>query len=96
MIDAASRARGLRLITVGIQGDGAGDGIRLEAVTVDGFAQHLALEHCGRRTSVRLPLVGAFQIENALVAAGLAIGTGSEADAVFASLEVAGRRQGTA
>ena len=86
VIDAA-RARGLRLITVGIQGDGAGDGIRLEAVTVDGFAQHLALEHCGRRTSVRLPLVGAFQIENALVAAGLAIGTGSEADAVFASLE---------
>jgi UDP-N-acetylmuramoyl-L-alanyl-D-glutamate--2,6-diaminopimelate ligase len=86
VIDAA-RARGLRLITVGIQGDGAGDGIRLEGVTVDGFAQHLALEHCGRRTSVRLPLVGAFQIENALVAAGLAIGTGSEADAVFASLE---------
>jgi UDP-N-acetylmuramoyl-L-alanyl-D-glutamate--2,6-diaminopimelate ligase len=34
-----------------------------------------------------LPLVGAFQIENALVAAGLAIGTGSEAEAVFASLE---------
>jgi len=86
VIDAA-RARGLRLITVGIQGDGAGDGIRLEGVTVDGFAQYLALEHCGRRTSVRLPLVGAFQIENALVAAGLAIGTGSEADAVFASLE---------
>ena len=86
VIDAA-RARGLRLITVGIQGDGAGDGIRLEAVTVDGSAQHLALEHCGRRASVRLPLVGGFQIENALVAAGLAIGTGSDADAVFASLE---------
>jgi len=86
VIDAA-RARGLRLITVGTNGDGAGEGIRLEAVTVEGFAQHLALEHCGRRTTVRLPLVGAFQIENALVAAGLAIGTGSEADAVFASLE---------
>ncbi len=36
---------------------------------------------------IRLPLVGEFQIENALVAAGLAIGTGSEPDAVFASLE---------
>ena len=34
-----------------------------------------------------MPLVGEFQIENALVAAGLAIGTGSEADAVFESLE---------
>ena len=84
---AAARARGLRLITVGTKGDGAGEGIRLEAVTVDGFGQHLALEHHGRRTSLRLPLVGAFQIENALVAAGLAIGIGSEADAVFATLE---------
>jgi UDP-N-acetylmuramoyl-L-alanyl-D-glutamate--2,6-diaminopimelate ligase len=36
---------------------------------------------------VRLPLVGEFQIENALVAAGLAIGTGSDAKAVFATLE---------
>ena len=86
VIDVA-RVRGLRLITVGTDGDGAGEGIRLVDVAVDGFAQKLALEHRGRRTSVRLPLVGAFQIENALVAAGLAIGTGSEADAVFASLE---------
>src|SRR6202043_660149 len=39
------------------------------------------------RVAVRLPLVGAFQIENALVAAGLAIGTGSEPEAVFESLE---------
>ena len=45
------------------------------------------LEHRGRRHAVRLPLVGEFQIENALVAAGLAIGTGSEPDAVFAALE---------
>ncbi len=41
----------------------------------------------GARHAVRLPLVGEFQIENALVAAGLAIGTGSEPDAVFAALE---------
>ena len=39
------------------------------------------LEHRGRRHAVRLPLVGEFQIENALVAAGLAIGTGSEPQA---------------
>jgi UDP-N-acetylmuramoyl-L-alanyl-D-glutamate--2,6-diaminopimelate ligase len=85
-IDVA-RARGLRLISVGAHGDGAGEGIRLVDVAVDGFAQKLELQHRGRSTSVRLPLVGAFQIENALVAAGLAIGTGSEAAAVFASLE---------
>ena len=36
---------------------------------------------------MRLPLVGEFQIENALVAAGLAIGTGNEAGGVFAELE---------
>ena len=86
VIDAA-HGRGLRLITVGVHGDGAGEGIRLVDVAVDGFAQKLTLQHRGRMTSVRLPLVGAFQIENALVAAGLAIGTGSDADAVFASLE---------
>jgi UDP-N-acetylmuramoyl-L-alanyl-D-glutamate--2,6-diaminopimelate ligase len=85
-IDVA-RARDLRLITVGVHGDGAGEGIRLVDVAVDGFAQKLTLEHRGRTITLRLPLVGAFQIENALVAAGLAIGTGSAADAVFASLE---------
>ena len=52
-----------------------------------GFAQKLVLEHRGRSHALRLPLVGEFQIENALVAAGLAIGTGSEAEAVFAALE---------
>jgi UDP-N-acetylmuramoyl-L-alanyl-D-glutamate--2,6-diaminopimelate ligase len=55
---------------------------------IDGFAQKLTLEHRGRRHAVRLPLVGEFQIENALVAVGLAIGTGSEPKAVFAELEL--------
>jgi UDP-N-acetylmuramoyl-L-alanyl-D-glutamate--2,6-diaminopimelate ligase len=86
VIDAA-RTRGLRIVTVGSQADGAGEGIRLVDATIDGFAQKLALEHRGRKISIRLPLVGEFQIENALVAAGLAIGTGSDAGAVFASLE---------
>jgi UDP-N-acetylmuramoyl-L-alanyl-D-glutamate--2,6-diaminopimelate ligase len=86
VIDAA-RAKNLRLITVGNKGDGAGEGIRVGAAGIDGFAQRLELEHHGRRYSIRLPLVGEFQIENALVAAGLAIGTGSEPDQVFAALE---------
>jgi UDP-N-acetylmuramoyl-L-alanyl-D-glutamate--2,6-diaminopimelate ligase len=83
----AARERGLRLLTVGVKGDGAGDGIRLVEAGIDGFAQKLTLEHRGKRVPVRLPLVGGFQIENALVSAGLAIATGSGADAVFASLE---------
>jgi UDP-N-acetylmuramoyl-L-alanyl-D-glutamate--2,6-diaminopimelate ligase len=84
-IDAA-RARKLRILTVGRQGDGT-DGIRLADAAIDGFAQKLSLEHAGRMRKLGLPLVGEFQIENALVAAGLAIGTGSEPDQVFAALE---------
>ena len=86
VIDAA-RGRKLRVMTVGGQGDGAGEGIRLLSAEIDGLAQKLMLEHRGRQHAVRLPLVGEFQVENALVAAGLAIGTGSEPAAVFAALE---------
>src|ERR1700760_830139 len=83
----AARARGLRLLTVGGQGDGKGEGIRLVEAGIDGFAQKLVLEHRGKQMSLRLPLVGHFQIENALVSAGLAIATGSDAGAVLACLE---------
>jgi UDP-N-acetylmuramoyl-L-alanyl-D-glutamate--2,6-diaminopimelate ligase len=79
----AAKARGLRLLSVGRRGEG----IRLLDTTIDGFAQRLRLEHAGSEFAVRLPLVGAFQVENALVAAGLAIATGSEPAAVFAALE---------
>ncbi|GLH79536.1 UDP-N-acetylmuramoyl-L-alanyl-D-glutamate--2,6-diaminopimelate ligase [Bradyrhizobium sp. SSBR45G] len=84
---AAAEARGLRPMTVGASGDGAGPGIRLVAAAIDGFAQTLEIQYCGRLYTIRLPLVGRFQIENALVAAGLAIGTGSDPQAVFESLE---------
>jgi UDP-N-acetylmuramoyl-L-alanyl-D-glutamate--2,6-diaminopimelate ligase len=86
VIDAA-RERKLRLITVGHNDDGAGEGIRVVASGIDGFAQRLELNHLGRKYSIRLPLVGEFQIENAIVAAGLAIGTGSDPGEVFAALE---------
>ncbi len=79
----ATRARALRIIAVGRNADGAGEGIRLVDASVEGFAQKLSLEHRGHRHALKLPLVGEFQIENALVAAGLAIGTGSEPDAVL-------------
>ena len=85
---AAARAKNLRIVAVGRKGNGAGEGIRLIETDIDGFAQKLVLEHRGHRHAVRLPLVGEFQIENALVAAGLAIGTGSEPKAVFAELEL--------
>src|SRR4051812_22676785 len=80
---AAARKRGLRLFTVGT----GGEGIRLIGNAVDGFSQTLQIEHAGKAYRVRLPLVGAFQVENALVAAGMAIVTGSDPAAVFTALE---------
>jgi UDP-N-acetylmuramoyl-L-alanyl-D-glutamate--2,6-diaminopimelate ligase len=79
---AAARRRGLKLITVGH----AGDGIRLVDAKVDGFTQAVSVEHAGKRHQFRLPLVGGFQVENALVAAGLSIATGAPAERVFAAL----------
>src|SRR3954466_10478764 len=73
---SAATSRGLRVMAVGRNGDGAGQGIRLAGAEVEGFSQMLALEHRGKQYAIRLPLVGEFQIENALVSAGLAIGTG--------------------
>ena len=80
---AAAAGRGLSVLTVGH----AGTGIRLVDAAIDGFSQTLRIEHDGRAYRVRLPLVGAFQVENALVAAGMTIATGSEPAAVFAALE---------
>jgi UDP-N-acetylmuramoyl-L-alanyl-D-glutamate--2,6-diaminopimelate ligase len=80
---SAAAARGLRVIAVGRHAVG----IRLLGADVDGFSQTLRLEHDGKAYRVRLPLVGTFQVENALVAAGMAIATGSGAARVFAALE---------
>lgn len=79
----ASQARKLNVMTVGREGDA----IKLLSARIDGFAQILSIAYEGRMRDLRLPLVGEFQIENALVAAGLAIGTGGDAEQVFAALE---------
>ena len=80
---AAAKKRGLKIFTVGREGND----IRLRETAIDGFAQKLTVSHAGRLFSLRLPLVGAFQVENALVAAGLVIAAGSDAGKVFAALE---------
>jgi UDP-N-acetylmuramoyl-L-alanyl-D-glutamate--2,6-diaminopimelate ligase len=79
---AAAKARGLSIVSVGR----AGTSIRLIESVIDGFSQTLRLEHGGKNFRVRLPLVGEFQVENALVAAGLAIATGGDPGSVFAAL----------
>lgn len=76
---AAAKKRGLAILTVGT----TGHAIRLKGVTRDGFQQVLDLDVGGADYVVRLPLVGAYQVENALVAAGLAIATGEDAARVL-------------
>ncbi|HLI21906.1 MAG TPA: UDP-N-acetylmuramoyl-L-alanyl-D-glutamate--2,6-diaminopimelate ligase, partial [Stellaceae bacterium] len=80
---AASLARGLKVVSVGRNGNF----LRLLDSVAEDFATRLAIEHEGRTYRVNLPLAGDFQAKNALVAAGLALATGGAPDRVFASLE---------
>ncbi len=78
----AAKARGLRVLTVGA----CGETLKRTSLTRDGFQQRIGILSEGRSYDVRLPLVGAYQVENALVAAGLAIATGEKTEAVLAAL----------
>ncbi len=79
----AAKKRGLKIIAVGENG---GD-IELGGGSIDGFAQVIAIAHGGRSYTIKLPLVGAFQVQNAGLAAGLAIAIGANPAQVFAALE---------
>jgi len=79
---AAAEARGLRLVTVGEQGET----LRLADRSPRSESQLLRVEFDDRSYSVDLPLVGDFQASNALVAAGLAIGLQDSPEEVFAAL----------
>ena len=80
---AAASERGLKLITVGERGGG----LKLVSRLPTGGGQTLRIVHQGREYAVALPLAGAFQASNALVAAGLALGLGEKPAAVFSALE---------
>jgi UDP-N-acetylmuramyl-tripeptide synthetase/UDP-N-acetylmuramoyl-tripeptide--D-alanyl-D-alanine ligase len=70
---SAARISGLDLMTVGA----AGTFVRILDVARDGWAQIATVDIGGGPRPVRIPLVGAFQVSNALVAATLAAATGS-------------------
>lgn len=70
-VEHAAR-RGLKIITVGE----GGETIRLAARTPTQLGQALTIEHGGETRVLSLPLIGAYQAANALVAAGLAMATG--------------------
>ncbi len=70
---AAARARGLSVLTVGE----GGDDLRLVDRTPTALGQDLVIEAEGGRRKIALPLIGAYQAANALVALGLAMATGT-------------------
>ena len=78
-VAAEASTRGLALISVGREGAD----LRLCSASRDGFGQILELEHAGKMSRLRLPLVGDFQAANALVAAGLVMACGSSAHEVL-------------
>ena len=73
VIDHVER-RGLKLITVG---PGANT-IELVSRTSTPLGQQLALRHDGKEYRLSLPLIGAYQMNNVLTAAGLVLATGGE------------------
>ena len=79
---AAARRAGRRTATVGNDGDF----LALDSLAPERFAQTMRVRHNGNAVEIRLPLLGAYQASNALLAAGLAMGTGEPADRVMPAL----------
>ncbi|MEN2785711.1 UDP-N-acetylmuramoyl-L-alanyl-D-glutamate--2,6-diaminopimelate ligase [Sphingomonas qilianensis] len=77
-----ARARGVRVLSVGTQGE------TLKLVSRDPtlLGQGLAIMAEGRTFEINLPLIGAYQAANAMVSAGLVIATGGDVAATLASL----------
>lgn len=78
--------RALRVFTVGEQAGEQGGAIRLLARTPTQLGQNLEIEYDGQKRVINLPLIGAYQAENALVSAALVIATGGDPAMVFDGL----------
>jgi UDP-N-acetylmuramyl-tripeptide synthetase len=63
-----------------------GETIRVDTVEPEALGQLIRLTYRKKAVSVHLPLVGRFQVENALVAAGLALAAGAPSTLVFEAL----------
>ena len=81
-IAAIAAERASQVLTVGEKGEA----ISLLSCTPHESGQKIHLRHDGHDYEIALPLVGEFQVSNALIAAGLAIGPGESAERVFAAL----------
>jgi UDP-N-acetylmuramoyl-L-alanyl-D-glutamate--2,6-diaminopimelate ligase len=81
VVDTA-RAHGHPILTVGAKGET----LRLVSVVTGGKGQILTIDAGAGVEEIELPLVGTFQVSNALVAAGLTIATGLKPTAALAAL----------
>ena len=79
---ARARKRELRLITVGEKGKG----IQLISRRATQLGQTLELRIQGDVHKVKLPLIGAYQAANALVAAGVVMASGGEVESLLSHL----------
>jgi UDP-N-acetylmuramoyl-L-alanyl-D-glutamate--2,6-diaminopimelate ligase len=79
---SAARGAGRGVMTVGR----SGETLTLEALAPERFAQRLRVRHPGGMEDIRLPLLGAYQAGNALLAAGLAMATGESPERVLPAL----------
>ena len=84
---AAAGAVGLTVMSVGA----SGSGLRLMERSISPLGQTLRVEAGGVPYKIELPLIGAYQVANALTAAGLVIASGGDIARTLASL---GRVQG--
>ncbi len=73
VVDHVKR-RGLKLLTVGPQAET----IELVSRASTPLGQQLLLRHDGKEYKLSLPLIGAYQMNNVLTAAGLALATGGD------------------
>ncbi|MTH97934.1 UDP-N-acetylmuramoyl-L-alanyl-D-glutamate--2,6-diaminopimelate ligase [Roseibium sp. RKSG952] len=78
-----AKERGLRTFTVGE----TGQDLRLVGLKTDGASQILTIAAARGEYTVSLPLLGRFQVSNALVAAGLAIAAGVNTGTALRALE---------
>jgi UDP-N-acetylmuramoyl-L-alanyl-D-glutamate--2,6-diaminopimelate ligase len=69
----AALSRGVTLLTVGLEGAW----FEIKSIVNDGYGQKVTGRMVGEPVSFHLPLTGAFQVSNALVALGLAVVTGA-------------------
>ncbi|MEM8799276.1 MAG: UDP-N-acetylmuramoyl-L-alanyl-D-glutamate--2,6-diaminopimelate ligase [Pseudomonadota bacterium] len=83
-VDDLCWARGLKAMTTGVAGRD------LEVIRADAVADGIEVEIAAgaARYQIAFPLIGGFQLENALLAAGLVIATSGDPETTLSALEV--------